>query len=323
MYVSYQSPAQRAAIRQIQLDRYNANAYARSIARPLQPGNADRFLATLNPNYSNPLSGLSLTMAQIKQRRAPASQPPIQIQMSKRSYTSAGFDAEFGPSVAVKRRLRVPQGKIMLVRNRAPKKAYVKGAIAKYGGRQELKYADIAAASYVCDTTGSVTLLNGIAVGDDNTSRDGRQITMKSVQLCGRVNNVDDTANDTLARVMLVWDNANNSAAALPAITDILSASTSESFPKIDNAQRFTILYDGRFAVGAKSAAVDAAVAGSPTVHLLSVYKKINQVSQYSGTTNTIGSIQNGSLLLVTIGDQAAGAGGSATLAARIRFTDN
>jgi len=318
MYVSYQSPAQRAAIRQIQLDRYNANAYARSIARPLQPGNADRFLATLNPNYSNPLSGLSLTMAQIKQRRAPASQP--QIQMSKRKYSSAEFDAEFGPSVAVKR-LRVPKAKIMLVRNRAPKRAYVKGAVAAYGGRQELKYVDTALSNLACDTTGSVTALNLVAVGDDNNTRDGRQVTIKSVQLKGITIPQDSNKANNLERMMLVWDNANNSG-ALPAVSDILTSATSVAFPKIDNAQRFTVLWDWQRASGALDTTATSSYSLSPGTFAIDYYKKINQVTQYSGTTAAIGSIANGSLLLVTIGNQAAGAADTFYGQSRVRFTD-
>lgn len=198
----------------------------------------------------------------------------------------------------------------------------VKGAIAPYGGRKELKYVDTAAASYVCDTTGTVTCLNLIAVGDDNTTRDGRQTTIKSVQLRGIVHPLDTTTNDTYARVMLVWDNANNSG-AIATIAQILTAATSLSFPLIDNSNRFTILSDQTFPVGLLNNTATQAVSNSPNDHLVDLYKKINQVTQYSGTTAAIGSIQNGALLMVTLGNQAAGGGAVAQIATRVRFCDD
>jgi len=206
-----------------------------------------------------------------------------------------------------------------LRRNRAPR---VKGAIAAFGGRRELKYLDTANASYACDTTGSVTCLNLIPVGDDNNTRDGRQITIKSVQGRGIVRPQDNTTTFTLARVMLVWDNAVNSG-TIATIANILTASSSKSFPLIDNAQRFTVLYDSTFALGGISDVATQTFAGSPTVQEFSVYKKMNSVVQYSGTTAAIGSIQNGGLLLVTIGDQGAANAADLSAAFRIRFTDS
>jgi len=205
-------------------------------------------------------------------------------------------------------------------RNRAPK--YIKGAIAPFGGRQELKYVDVAEASYACSTTGSVTCLNLLAVGDDNTTRDGRQVCIKSVQLRGIVNPASPACNVTNARVMLVWDNAANSG-TIATIAMILAASTSNSFPLIDNAQRFTVLMDRTFAIGQVSNTATQSYAWGPATYNIDFYKKMNSVTQYSGTTAAIGSIQNGALLLVTIGDQVAGVAAVAKIASRVRFTDS
>jgi len=205
------------------------------------------------------------------------------------------------------------------VRNRVPR---VKGAIAAYGGRQELKYVDIASAGYAGDTTGSVTALNLLAVGDDNTSRDGRQVCIKSVQIRGSCVPQDSSTQPTMARLLLVWDNAVNSG-AIATVAQILSASTSNSFPLIDNANRFTILVDQQFVVGGFGTTATQTYAGSPMIVPVSIYKKLNLVTQYSGTTAAIGSIQNGGLLMVTIGDQAAAAGTAFSLATRVRFTDS
>lgn len=204
---------------------------------------------------------------------------------------------------------------------RGGKSTIVKGAIAPYGGRKELKYVDIAAATYVADTTGTVTALNLIAVGDDNINRDGRQVTMKSVQIRGMCRNFDASSGPTFCRMLLVWDNAVNSG-AIATVAQILSAVNSVSFPLIDNANRFTILVDRSYALGNFDTTATQSVAQGMGPFVCEIYKKLNVVTQFSGTTAAIGSIQNGGLLMVTIGNSAAGAGGLFEVATRVRFTD-
>jgi len=195
----------------------------------------------------------------------------------------------------------------------------VKGAIPKSTG-PELKFVDVAQANYVADTTGTVTLLNGTATGDDYNTRDGRQIVIKSVQIRGRVNPVDGTTSPCHARVLLVWDNATSGVA--PTIADILSAATSNSYPLVNNQTRFTILRDMSFFVGGIDTGVGQQYAMSPTGAVVEAYLKINQVTQYMSTTAAVASVQNGGLFMVTIGDQAANAGALFVLATRVRFTD-
>ena len=202
-------------------------------------------------------------------------------------------------------------------RNRAPK-----GAIAPFGGRKELKYVDVAQANYACNTTGSVTALNLIAVGDDNTTRDGRQVTIKSVQVRGSLYPEDGTTTPSKVRIMLVWDNAVNSG-AIATIAQILTAATANSFPLIDNAQRFTILVDRTYTIGGVDTTATQSYAMAPTVADVEIFKRIDAVTQYSGTTAAIGSIQNGGLLMVTIGSNGAGTAVTFTAATRVRFTDN
>lgn len=239
--------------------------------------------------------------------------------MPKRGYAKA-FVGAWGSKMSKRQKVIA----LMPRRNRAPKSkmAFVKGAIAPFGGRKELKYVDLALAGYACDTTGSVTALNLIAVGDDNTSRDGRQATMKSVQVKGIIVPEDTTTNDNLCRVMLVWDNAVNSG-TIATIAQILSASTSQAFPLVDNANRFTILVDKLFAMGGINNTATQTYAKTPSVQSVNIYKKLNLVTQYSGTTAAIGSIQNGGLLLVTLGSAVAGSGAQFAANTRVRFTDD
>jgi len=215
-------------------------------------------------------------------------------------------------------------GKAVVVMQKPMKKkqAFVKGPIPKKGSLKELKYVDLASATYVADTTGTVTALNLIAVGDDNTNRDGRQVCIKSVQIRGFVSPTDTGTAFSRARVLLVWDNAVNSG-SIATVAQILSAASANSFPLIDNANRFTILADRSYAMGAVDTTASMSYSGSPNVHDVDIYKKINQITQFSGTTAAIGSIQNGGLLMVTIGSAGAGAGANFSLATRVRFTDD
>jgi len=211
-------------------------------------------------------------------------------------------------------------------RNRAPKHAFVKGAIAPFGGRKELKYVDtdLTAGTSVYDTTGLATCVNMLAIGDDNTTRDGRQCTIKSVQIKGSVRYVDGSVESTRCRTMLIWDNANNSASTTSAqlIGAALTATTSYSFPTVDNAQRFTILWDNALSLGQFNNT--ATISSDGGAHaIVDYYKKLNLVTQYSGTSAAIGSIQNGSPWFVTLGDRAAAAAFQFNGNIRVRFTDD
>lgn len=205
------------------------------------------------------------------------------------------------------------------VKRKRPTRAVIKGAIAP---RVELKYCDLPGATYLADTTGSVTALNLIAVGDDNTTRDGRQVTIKSVQFRGTLVPVDNTTLPAKCRLMLVWDNAVNSG-TIATVAQILNAASAAAFPLIDNQNRFTVLVDRSYVVGGVSDVATQAYSMSPACHNVEIYKSINAITQYSGTTAAIGSIQNGALLMLTIGDKAAGAGGAFLGATRVRFTDD
>jgi len=243
----------------------------------------------------------------------------------KRSYAATGMPLSEMSSAKLKRLAAGYQARQTMLRNRAPRR--VKGAIAPYGGRQELKYVDtvLQSGTSVYDTTGLATPINLIAVGDDNTSRDGRQVTIKSIQVRGTVEPIDSVTETVGCRTMLVWDNANNSASTTSAqlIAALLTSANSAAFPSVDNQNRFTILWDSYLVLAGQANTATQAISASPGAHVIQYYKKMNAVVQYSGTTAAIGSIQNGALWFVTIGDQAPAAGGIFAGQCRVRFTDN
>lgn len=106
-----------------------------------------------------------------------------------------------------KRSLKGVKAKWMAERLKKPsfkkkRASRVKGAILP---REEFKFADVALASYApVAGTGTVTLLNGIAEGDDYTSRDGRQATMKSIQVRGDVRAANVSFTGHVARMLIV-----------------------------------------------------------------------------------------------------------------------
>lgn len=211
-------------------------------------------------------------------------------------------------------------------KNKAPRLRAVRTAVRSYNrikgpipvGRAELKFVDLATADYAMTTTAVITPLNLIAVGDDDTSRDGRQVTIKSVQIHGMIFPNDTATDDSKCRIMLVWDNANNSSSGAT-ITDILAANDVYSFPNVNNQNRFTILKDYLCTQGS----VTAAGYNTPCIDNVEIYLKLNSVTQYSGTSAALNNIQNGALLMVTMGGQPAGSSATFRAATRVRFVDN
>jgi len=198
-----------------------------------------------------------------------------------------------------------------------PKAYFIKPTAVKAATRyaKELNYVDIPDAAYVIDTTGSVTLLNGIAEGDDNSARNGRLATMKSVAIAGFAKATVTTGLLQEGRVMLVWDSAPNG--ALATLTSILETASSLSFPAVNGENRFTILWDHKFVLDYNGAAT------SKSIHDFMTHIALNTNTKFNGTAGTIGSIAEGALLLVTVGSNAAGTtAGTATINSRVRFVE-
>lgn len=187
----------------------------------------------------------------------------------------------------------------------------------------EKKLVDTASATYACDTTGSVTLINGCAQGTDFTNRIGRKYTNVTVQLEGIVQPQDTTTNANKYRIMLVYDAQPNG--ALPAVTDVLTAATSNSFMNLNNRDRFKVLCDVNGVVGPLTVDTTAtqAVGYSDMAQAnVRVFKKVNLETICDGTGATVADIQSGSIFLLTVGSGTAGAASNFVGACRVRFID-
>lgn len=188
-------------------------------------------------------------------------------------------------------------------------------------GREELKVIDTQVVTAPLLAAGTVTLCNGVAQGTDFTDRIGRKVNVKSIHLKYYIqayNSVDVPLGDII-RVMLVWDSQTNG--ALAAVGDILTAADVLSGVNLTNRDRFKVLFDKRHTMGAIEYTAAAPVAGDTTPRFAQRYIKCNMPVIFGGTGATVGSIQTGSLILLTMtASSSTGFAGNARI--RVRFSD-
>ena len=185
---------------------------------------------------------------------------------------------------------------------------------------RERKTVDVDPADYNITSTGSVTLLNGIATGTDFTNRIGRKIVMRSLNIRGFVYPEDTTTNTCTVRMIWVYDQQTN--AAQPAVTDILKSADPTSQLNLDNRDRFKVLVDKEFINGKIDTTATQAIAISPAVWKFKKYKYLKHETLYNGVGATVGSIATGAIWMVLISNQAAGVAATTRLSTRIRFED-
>ena len=172
-----------------------------------------------------------------------------------------------------------------------------------------------ATGSFPCDTTGTITLLNGIAQGDTGDTREGRKITLKSIQLRGVDYVTDGTGKDQMHRIMIVQQLRPN--AVQPAITDILQSNTITSLRNRFKLRDYKVLVDKTIILNASGE--------SGSTRLVRIYKKMF-INQYfnGGNAGTIADIQSNALYLITLGSNAAGVtAGAIGYTAQLSFIDN
>lgn len=150
-----------------------------------------------------------------------------------------------------------------------------------------------------CDTLGTITLLNGIQQGDTGDTREGRKITLKSIQIRGVDYVTDGTGKDQMHRIMIVQQYRPNG--VFPAINEILHATTISSLRNRFKLHDYKVLYDKTITLNSSGE--------SGSTRFIRMYKKLF-LNQYfnSSTTGTITDIQTNALYLVAIGSNASGA---------------
>jgi len=175
----------------------------------------------------------------------------------------------------------------------------------------------------------ALVLLNSIAAGDDINMRDGRELTIKSVELRGVLANalVASQTAPSLARVLIVYDSSPNG--AQPAVIDILAdvSSTAHSdtnpaglnFNNLNNRGRFKILAQETCSFGNVALATNAE---QETAYAISMYRKVNLPVVFSGIAAGIGSITKGAVFALIVGTTNAASAAHIVFfgQARVRF---
>lgn len=241
-------------------------------------------------------------------------------------------------SLRVRDNLRSAKKAMALGRSREARSSIVAAARAanvglRFGGygtigkqrrriKQEVKFKDLASANYVANTTGSVTLIpDAIAQGAGESARIGREIWLKSVEVRGMVAS-DSTTTIASVRILLVWDRQPNK--ALAAVTDILNSAHPDSFLNDQNKARFKVIRNWWFVCEGNNAT--AGQQTGKTAHDFNhfiKFKKPKKVTYSTAGTGAIGDLNTGALLLVVVGNKAAGTDDAALTAGfRTRFFD-
>lgn len=186
------------------------------------------------------------------------------------------------------------------------------------GPPSEAKWLDtqwLAGSELPITTTASYTLLNGMATGDGPNNRDGRRITMISVQLKGRIEPASSTIVAQTCRLLLVYD--MQSQAGAPTGTALLT-SGGFGLRNLNDRNRFKVLRDIQVSLNPLSSN-----AGSgDSVFNIDEYLKLNLVTTYDGDTNSVDDISYGGLFLYLSGTSTSTTAARFTGIARIRYKE-
>lgn len=207
-----------------------------------------------------------------------------------------------------------------VIKARATVLAAARRSSSRFAGIDELKFVDVTLNATSTAAGGTTTLMNGVSQGDDYNNRQGRKVNWTSLYFRGHVapNSGTNAPEGDVLRVMLVWDNQPNG--ALAAVTDVLSTANVTSPRNLNNRERFVVLSDQTYVVGANAYTAGALTTGSPSPTYFSIYKKLQSSTIFGGTGSAITDINTGSLFLLRVGKTANASLLSHTL--RLRFAD-
>lgn len=188
-----------------------------------------------------------------------------------------------------------------------------------------VQWLDIATGTYALDTTGTITHLNVVKAGTGPNTRTDRNIAMKSIQFRGYIEpGATCLSNDCC--VILVYDKKPRG--QLPAITDILNASSAYAMNRLENSGRFRIVRRWNY-VTVGSAASGSTIGFTSMSHpdfdefvplkgLTTVYD-----SEVGDDSGAIAHVSEGALYMITLGNPVgATATANLNVTIRLRFVD-
>ena len=170
-------------------------------------------------------------------------------------------------------------------------------------------------------TIGSIHHVNIIPNGTSASSRVGKKVTMKYIQMRGIAYN-GSTSLFTNCAFVLVYDIRPGT--TLPSITDILNSSSPFSMNNDSNNGRFKILHREDFSLIGNSSSVSGANLTPSFIKNMAQFQELNKKTEYGNTgTGAIGDVALGGLYMMFIGDQVGTAGATCAINYRIRYQDD
>ena len=207
---------------------------------------------------------------------------------------------------------------IVLKRKRTTSNPVFQSKPAKYGPEKKNIDTDMTMASGISVAIASPAwslspLLNGLAEGTTPSTRIGRKITMKSIQLVWTARFPTGATGGCTLRFRIVYDKQANGAA--PSAISIFQTDSYYAPNNLGNADRYVTIVD--HITSPMSADGDRDVSGR-------IYKKIGLDTMFTGSTSGIASIGTGSLYLFV--SQSGGAAASSPFLnafVRVRYADS
>lgn len=185
-------------------------------------------------------------------------------------------------------------------------------------------YSNVASGDTYSGGAGLLTLLNGCAQGDGISSRDGRQIQMKSIQVRATFTSPVATTDPIIIRYVVFIDKSPRATApTLSQVLDTSQGGPEETYRNLDYRKRFVILKDKVFIMDAHQG-FDSAKAYFNRVHREIIkFKKLKLNTVFnSGSAGTIADIESGAIYLMLFGTSATYPV-VADIMAVARFTDS
>lgn len=163
-------------------------------------------------------------------------------------------------------------------------------------GTAEVKFLDTALSGQPIVSGGTMTLLNGLGLGDAPNQREGISVTLKSVHVKINVS-ANATALTNVNRWIFFIDTQPN--LTVPSGADLLLGPSVNAMRNLSFSKRFKVLKDYRWTQVATSES------GMKTLQFDFPIRGFNTRYAVGAATGTIADIATNSLYLYSIGDQA------------------
>lgn len=205
----------------------------------------------------------------------------------------------------------------------------VKKSVKELQNKDELKYLDTFINATAMSSTSTLTLLNGMTLGDDVSNREGNEISPTSIQC--KYNLLQSglaVGQGLICRHIVFWDSQTNGAA--PSAGDLLDLATI-TLPTIapykrQYQKRFKVIHDKThtFSVGSVDPTSPTTQIVSPSYH--GHFKRaLSRVVKYRNAQNagTVVDIASNSLYSLWVTNSSAGNNVVVTAGYRMYFKDD